>query len=79
MTCVITESGKLVFVWDDKLACLRELGPTSIKRASMVEPTGDGRWIADMAPSCGPILGPFSLREEALAAEREWLAKNRGL
>ena len=33
----------------------------------------DGRWSADLAPVCGPSLGPFALRSEALAAEREWL------
>jgi hypothetical protein len=30
-------------------------------------------WCADMRPSGGPILGPFALRDQALAAEREWL------
>lgn len=79
MTCIIAPDGTLQFVWSDHLACLRELGPTSIRRASMVEPTGDGQWIADMAPSLGPVLGPYSLHSEAIAAEREWLATNRGL
>ena len=79
MTCIIAPDGSLSFVWDDRLACLRELGATSIKRASHVEPTDDGRWTADMAPSLGPILGPFETRGEALEAEREWLAVNRGL
>ena len=27
----------------------------------------------------GPVLGPFDLHSEAIAADREWLAVNRGL
>jgi hypothetical protein len=38
-----------------------------------VEPTDDGKWTADMAPSDGPILGPFVTRAEALDAESDWL------
>ena len=33
-----------------------------------------GPAIADMAPSGGPVLGPFPSRAEALAAEAAWLA-----
>jgi hypothetical protein len=36
-----------------------------------------GRWLADMAPSAGPVLGPFATRAEAIAAERRWLRDNR--
>lgn len=36
-------------------------------------------WAADMAPSNGPVLGPFTSRALALAAEREWLRTERGL
>ncbi len=38
-----------------------------------------GRWIADMARSGGPCLGPFDSRADALAAERAWLRDNIGL
>lgn len=76
---VIDVAGALRFVWDDRLQPLCDLGCPSIKRASHVEPSPAGGWSADMAPSGGPVLGPFVLRREALAAEREWLTLNRGL
>jgi hypothetical protein len=53
------------------------LGSLTIARASNVEPLPDGRWIADLGPSGGPILGPFPKRSDALAAESEWLEANR--
>src|SRR5262245_2251342 len=49
------------------------LGPLSIRRASRVEPDERGAWWADLAPVGGPLLGPFSLRSQALAAECSWL------
>jgi hypothetical protein len=55
---------------------MRALGVASIRRASHVEPTSDNRWTADMAPSGGPVLGPFDTRSEALAAEVEWLSRS---
>jgi hypothetical protein len=54
----------------------REFGKPLITRASHVEPDGQGRWIADLTPVGGPVLGPFDLRSEALEAEQVWLAKN---
>jgi hypothetical protein len=55
---------------------LAELGALQIRRASLVEPTADGKWLADLSPTAGPSLGPFNLRSEALDAEREWLEAN---
>ncbi len=52
---------------------LRALGPLHIVRASSVEPDDQGQWQADLSPIGGPALGPFALRSEALAAERDWL------
>ncbi len=52
------------------------LGQPTIVRASHVEPDGDGRWWADLSPVNGPTLGPFTLRSEALEAERQWLEAN---
>lgn len=49
------------------------LGPMQIKRASHVEPDPSGNWWADLEPSQGPILGPFTRRSEALQAESDWL------
>lgn len=77
-TMTVTADGRLEFVWDDSLAAFRALGETTIRRASHVEPVGD-QWTADMGPAGGPVLGPFDLRGDALAAERAWLAEHRGL
>ncbi|MBY0528012.1 MAG: hypothetical protein K2R98_31735 [Gemmataceae bacterium] len=52
---------------------LRALGALTIRRASHVEPDDEGRWLADLGPVGGPVLGPFALRSEALDAERDWL------
>lgn len=52
---------------------LTEIGINHIVRASHVEPNDDGSWSADMAPSDGPVLGPFRTRSEALDAEVTWL------
>lgn len=49
-------------------------GSYSCRRASHVEPTSAGLWEADMAPSGGPVLGPFPTRAEALTREVAWLS-----
>ena len=72
MSITITPDGNLRFIWDDRLADLVQAGTPTISRASHVEPAGS-KWTADMAPVNGPVLGPFTLRSEALAAERRWL------
>lgn len=56
-----------------ELVELSSLGRPVIRRASHVEPTEDGQWLADLSPVGGPALGPFSLRSSALRAEKEWL------
>jgi hypothetical protein len=48
---------------------LAQLGRLAIERASHVEPDKQDRWLADLAPVGGPVVGPFQLRSEALAAE----------
>lgn len=55
---------------------LKEFGKTSIKRASHVEPTKEGKWTANLTPVNGPILGPFNKRSEALKTEVDWINKN---
>lgn len=72
----IDATGRVRFVWDDELAGLLSMGSPTIARASHVEPTSDGQWTADMSPVGGETLGPFALRGEALAAEREWLERH---
>lgn len=77
---VIRKDGTIVGIYSDEIP-FREIaaqlgGGLSIKRASHVEPRDDGRWEADLSPSQGPMLGPFDLRQQALAAEVEWLRDN---
>ena len=72
---IIRPDGTVTGIYADKFApVLRSLGEVKVRRASHVEPTEDGQgWAADMSPVGGPMLGPFPLREEALAAEVAWL------
>jgi hypothetical protein len=72
MDLVIMPSGDVRCVYDEMID-LHELGQLSIRRASHVEPTADGRWSADLSPVGGPVLGPFNRRTEALEAEYRWL------
>lgn len=74
ITVNIAPDGTIRFLHDDRLRGLYSEGAASIRRASHVEPTPDGRWTADMAPVGGPLLGPFETRGEALACESAWLA-----
>lgn len=65
--------GRLTLVYLDRLAELLEHGTATVRRASHVEPDPAGGWTADMAPVGGPVLGPYRLRADALAAELGWL------
>ncbi len=76
MELVVNADGMARCIYDEVLD-LREIGKLQITRASHVEPDAEGYWWADMAPSGGPVLGPFRNRTEALGAEREWLALRR--
>ena len=73
ITLSINSSGTITGIYDDRLAGLLENGKVTIRRASHVEPTADGRWQADMGPVGGPVLPSCRLRSEALSAEVEWL------
>ena len=72
MQLVIERGGSTRCLYDEviDLACL---GKLTMTRGSHVEPTADGQWWADLSPVCGPVLGPFAMRSEALDAERQWL------
>lgn len=72
MDLVISPGGEVRCVYDEAID-LHALGSPTITRASHVEPTPDGRWLADLTPVSGPILGPFDQRSHALAAELAWL------
>ena len=85
LTFIIETDGRIVSIYDDALAGFIEAaGHPHIRRASHVEPTPSGNWIADMTPAiqqfnldcANPILGPFDLRATALDAERAWLEEN---
>jgi len=75
MQLIITPGGAVRCLYDETLD-LTALGRPAITRASQVEPTSSGAWIADLSPVAGPTLGPFSKRSEALAAEVEWLERH---
>ncbi|TWT56538.1 hypothetical protein [Allorhodopirellula solitaria] len=72
---IVEHSGSLRMIYDERLD-LGRFGRVSIQRGSHVEPTTDGRWTADLHPVGGPVLGPFSLRSEALNAEVAWLRRH---
>jgi hypothetical protein len=75
MNLVIERNGQIRGIYDETID-LAALGQPRISRASHVEPDDHGRWLADLSPVGGPILGPFDRRSEALAAEVAWLEEN---
>ena len=75
MQLVIKPDGAVRCIYGEEID-LHALGSPSVSRASHVEPAGDGRWLADLGPVDGPILGPFARRSEALAAESRWLEEH---
>lgn len=75
MELVVDPRGGVRCLYTEALE-LAALGPPAVRRASRVEPDGEGRWSADLAVSGGPVLGPFERRSEALAAEAEWLKRH---
>ena len=72
MELIILPDGQVKCIYDEALP-LSDLGKLSITRASHVEPTSVGQWMADLSPVGGPQLGPFEKRADALAAEIDWL------
>ncbi len=75
MNLIIEKDGQVRGIYGEEIA-LDALGPLKIERASHVEPDECGRWLADLSPVGGPVLGPFDRRSEALDAEVEWLKTN---
>jgi hypothetical protein len=72
MQLVIDTAGSVRCLYGEAID-LAALGPLAIRRGSHVEPTADGRWLCDLSPVSGPVLGPFGGRSQALAAEVAWL------
>jgi hypothetical protein len=75
MTLIVDGAGQVSCVYSELLD-LASLGVVTIRRASHVEPDGDGRWWANLQPVNGPALGPYDRRSDALAAEASWLDEN---
>ena len=75
MQLLVTPAGDVRCLYDEALD-LTPLGRMQIQRGSHVEPDEQGCWFADMSPLDGPLLGPFSKRSDALAAESAWLTSN---
>jgi len=75
MDLIVSPDGTIRAVYAEAID-LGVLGHLVISRASHVEPNDSGRWLADLTPVAGPVLGPFDLRSEALEAERVWLVAN---
>jgi hypothetical protein len=75
MKLLVRPDGTVRAIYDE-LIDLAVLGRPTITRASRVEPDEQGRWLADLGPVGGPVLGPFERRGEALQAEREWLERH---
>jgi hypothetical protein len=72
---VIGKDGSILAIYNEAeiLGLIQESAQKMIKRASHVEPTEDGQWMADMGPVDGPVLGPYDTRQEALDHEVDWL------
>jgi hypothetical protein len=75
MELLILPDGTIRAIYAEEID-LADLGSVLISRASQVEPDSQGRWMADLSPVRGPVLGPFNRRSEALAAELDWLEAN---
>jgi hypothetical protein len=75
MDLIVSPDGTIKAVYAEAID-LGVLGYLVISRASHVEPNESGRWLADLTPVAGPVLGPFDLRSEALEAEQAWLVTN---
>lgn len=72
MQLIVQPDGQLTSIYSE-LIDLTALGQLTITRGSHVEPDADGKWLADLSPVGGPVLGPFERRSQALAEEVAWL------
>jgi hypothetical protein len=72
MQIIIEPDGTVRCIYGEEID-LAAIGSPTITRASHVEPDQQGRWLADMSPVGGELLGPYDHRSEALAAEHAWL------
>ena len=75
MDLIVSPDGTIRAVYAEAID-LGVLGQAVITRASHVELDDRGRWLADLTPVAGPVLGPFDRRSLALQAEQAWLEAN---
>lgn len=75
----IKADGEIQAIYSDQLADLCDQGEATITRASDVEPHPAGGWVAHMRPPFPPCRMHYRLREQALAAEVDYLEKQLGL
>ena len=75
MDLVVQTNGSIRCIYGEEVD-LSTLGRLNIERGSHVEPDDHGRWLVDLSPVCGPVLGPFTKRSDALQAETAWLAEH---
>lgn len=73
MDLIISPGGDMHCIYGEAID-LAALGAVAIRRASHVEPDAEGQWFADLSPAGGPMLGPFTMRSQALDAEQRWLS-----
>lgn len=72
MQMLVLPDGSIRCIYNEAID-VATLGRVRIRRGSHVEPNQEGKWIADLSPVHGPVLGPFPHRSEALQAEVAWL------
>lgn len=72
---IVVSGDRVRFIHQDDIAETMQVGESTTRRASHVEPSQDG-WTVDLRPVNGPVLGSFARRDHALRAEAEWLREN---
>lgn len=75
MDLIIEPSGLVRCIYAEEID-LHQIGELSIQRGSHVEPDENGQWQVDLSPVSGPMLGPFTQRSAAIAAEIVWLQEH---
>ena len=76
MNVYVDPQGDLQFIYQEEIN-MEDLGASTIRRASEVEPIEDSQWCANLARLGGPMLGPFKNRSEAIEAELAWIESLR--
>jgi hypothetical protein len=72
MHLIVEPTGRIRALYSEEMD-LAAFGSLQITRASLVKPSAEGHWSADLRPVGGPVLGPFDRRSQALQAEQDWL------